>query len=294
MSSCIPDALNALSQMPTWGYRADAPTASEPAALAAMALVAHGRASAAQAMCSWLAEQQSASGSIGINAAEATPGWPTALAILAWQSVARAQPTAVEFQAQIKAAESWLLRVSGEPVERAHGMGHNPLLIGWPWVLGTHSWIEPTAWAVLALKANGLSKHPRTREAVRLLIDRLFTTGGCNYGNTVVLGQVLRPHLQPTGITLLALQGESDPSGRLDASIEYLVRQVTAETPAASLAYALLGLAAYERTPPDAPAWIAQKLERQLATGGDPLRLALLLLAAAGPAAAPIRLLAQD
>src|SRR2546428_787916 len=86
---------------------------------------------------------------------------------------------------------------------------------------------EPTALAatamhVLALKAAGHRDHPRTREAVRLLIDRLLPGGGCNYGNTIVLGQELRPQLQPTGLAMLALAGETDPDGRVAMSLAYL------------------------------------------------------------------------
>ena len=44
----------------------------------------------------------------------------------------------------------------------------------------------------------GLPPHPRNwRNAQAMLIDRLLAGGGCNYGNTVVLGQELRPHVQP-------------------------------------------------------------------------------------------------
>src|SRR5262249_5595629 len=34
-------------------------------------------------------------------------------------------------------------------------------LVGWPWAEGTFSWIEPTAWACLALRRAGFGDHPR-------------------------------------------------------------------------------------------------------------------------------------
>jgi hypothetical protein len=290
MASWHTDALHALSAAPECGYRAGAPTASEPAALAAMALVAHGRAENATLWCRWLAEHQATDGSLGINAAETDPCWPTALAILAWCAMDATSPNSATYSQHTDAATRWLLRVSGEPVGRSPGMGHDPTLIGWPWVLGTHSWVEPTAWAVLALKATGNANHPRAREAVSLLIDRLLIQGGCNYGNTMVLGQILRPHLQPTGITMLALAGESDPLGRIDLSIEYLARTVKAETPAASLAYGLMGLTAFKRAPETMAEWLAGAYQHQSERGFDPLRIALLLLAAAGADAPPIKL----
>lgn len=290
LSSWNTDALNGLIAAPQCGYRADAPTASEPAALAAMALVAHRRAESAATWGRWLADHQSSDGSLGINAAETDPCWPTALAILAWRAVDANSANDAHYTKQISAATRWLLRVAGEPVERSPGMGHDPTLIGWPWVLGTHSWIEPTAWAVLALKATGHVDHPRTREAVTLLIDRLLIQGGCNYGNTMVLGQILRPHLQPTGITLLALAGEKDPLGRIDLSVEYLARTLKADTPSASLAYGLMGLTAYHRAPEATADWLAGAYQHQTTRGFDPLRVALLLLASAGADAPPIKL----
>ena len=290
MSTWQSDALNQLATALKCGYRAAAPTASEPAALAAMALVAHGNADGAAKWRRWLAEHQSPDGSLGINAAETDPCWPTALAILAWRAHDAGTPESSPFAKQTSAAVRWLLRVSGEPVERSPGMGHDPTLIGWPWVLGTHSWIEPTAWAVLALKATGHAEHPRTREAVSLLIDRLLIQGGCNYGNTMVLGQILRPHLEPTGVTMLALAGEKDSLGRIDLSVEYLARTLNAETPAASLAYGLLGLNAHHRSLAHSADWLAGAYQRQSARGFDPLRVALLLLAAAGSEAPPIKL----
>ena len=89
-------------------------------------------------------------------------------------------------------------------------VGHDTTLQGWPWVVGTHSWVEPTAINVLALRSAGQAGHPRCREAVKLLLDRQLPEGGWNYGNTTVLGHVLRPQVQPTGLALAALAGETD------------------------------------------------------------------------------------
>lgn len=287
MKAWIPDALDRLGQAKSCGYRDDSPHAAEPAALAAMALASHGRGESAAPLMEWLAQRQGDDGSVGIDADNPQPGWPTSLAILAWCAADAHSPQPPRYAAQCDAAVAWLLSVAGEPVEKSPAIGHNAALIGWPWVLGTHSWIEPTAWAVLALKVRGQGQHDRTREAVWLLIDRLLPTGGCNYGNTTVLGQLLRPHLQPTGIAMLALAGESDRSGRVAASLAYLSRTLSAETPAASLAYGMLGLAAHRFPPADGAAWLAAAYERLNRRGADPLRLALLLLAAAG-AEAPV------
>jgi hypothetical protein len=144
-------------------------------------------------------------------------------------------------------------------------------------VAGTHSWIEPTALHVRALKNAGYTGHPRVREAVRMLLDRLLPGGGCNYGNTWVLGQLLRPHVQPTGIALVALAGETDSRGRIAASLDYLDRQPGDRLGAASLSWAVLALAAHQRPVDGHGEWIDAAAQRNRHV---PHRRALLILAA--------------
>ena len=91
--------------------------------------------------------------------------------------------------------------------------GHDRMLVGWPWAEGTHSWVEPTALAVLALRPPARRPSARAKPC-GCSSTGCFPDGGCNYGNTVVLGQTLRPHVQPTGLALLALAGEGDRGGR--------------------------------------------------------------------------------
>lgn len=88
-------------------------------------------------------------------------------------------------------------------------------LQAWPWMPGTFSWVEPTAWCLLGLKTNprfAASPQARARilEAERLLDNRCCDIGGWNYGNASALGQDLRPHVPPTALALLALQNRRD------------------------------------------------------------------------------------
>src|SRR5215475_7566811 len=73
------------------------------------------------------------------------PFWPTALAILAWQ------PSLSSHDA-VRRAVQFLLNTTGVQFPRTSDspFGHDTFLRGWPWVAGTHSWIEPTALAVMA------------------------------------------------------------------------------------------------------------------------------------------------
>lgn len=259
-----------------WAYTSTSEPASEPTALAALALADYGRVDAARRALDWLRSIQNADGSVGIRANHATPGWPTALAVLAWN---RSQDA--DYAEPARRAVEWLLSISGTVSEQPEYTWHDTTIPGWPWVQGTHSWVEPTAMALLALRSAGLSQHTRARDAVRMLEDRLLPKGGANYGNTVVLGQVLLPHVEPTGLTMTALAGEGDRTGRVKTSLDYLQEAIGPHTTPASLSYALIGLAAHGREINAAKSWLVR-------ASADALRreacceLALLALAARG------------
>jgi hypothetical protein len=174
---------------------------------------------------------------------------------------------------------SWLLANRGKAVARSDFFGHNTELVGWAYAEQTHSWVEPTAFAVLALKAAGKSSDPAAREGIAVLIDRQLPGGGLNYGNTEVLGQLLRPHVEPTGIGLIALAGESDASRRIAKSIAWLRRSTGPQTTPLSLGWAVLGLKAHTIELPNIDDWLAAAAVK---AAGSPHKLALLALAAKG------------
>ncbi len=276
--------LERLSASDLCGYQPKAPATTEPTALAALALFAHGRDQAAEPLVQRLLEMQNNDGSLGIDRLQAEPGWPTGWALLAWRAAQKSSIFVPDYLRAILRGRNWILNNAGDVADPAGWGGHDTSMHGWAWVVGTHSWVEPTAINLLALKHNGQAHHRRAREAVALLVDRLLPDGGCNYGNTVVFGQTLRPHLEPTGIALLALREEEDPSGRLDRSVKYLQRELNERTTTASLCYGLLGLAAHEAYPPDAPRWLAAATDRSLRRDPSSYKLALIALAALGSA----------
>jgi hypothetical protein len=271
--SWFDNALDRLCHTAAWGYHAQGESACEPAALTALALSAWNQPARAQSAAQWLADLQAEDGSVGVSASQSSPGWPTAWAILAWHAVGG-------FEANIARGINWLLATAGKPLERNPDMGHDTSLVGWPWVDGTHSWLEPTALSVIALRKTGHADHPRTQEAIRLLYDRLLPTGGANYGNTTVLQQMLRPHVQPSGLTLLALANIDALEDKLLATCAYLRQAVGATTTTASLTYALMGLSAFDQHPYAADDWLTLAAERTLVSDNSAYKLALLLLAA--------------
>jgi hypothetical protein len=258
------------------GYSDTSPAATEPTVWTALAQNSAGRSENADRAADWIASLQLANGSVGIAADAPDPCWPTALALLLWQ---RTNPQ--KYTRNIELATEWSLGARGTTLPPDPHIGHNTTLIGWSWAAGTHSWIEPTAFFVMGLRACGLAGHARTREGIALLVDRLLPQGGCNYGNTKVLGQYLVDHLQPSGIVLWALADEKVVDPRIERSLEYLASAVQRPTGSASLAFALLALSAWHRTPADAAKLILRAWNRPT-TRQSPYRQALLALAALG------------
>ena len=110
----------------------------------------------------------------------------------------------------------------------------NNQLQGWSWIAGTFSWVEPTAWALLALKKRAAAGQrvdsARLSEAEALLVDRCCAQGGWNYGNANMLGKELRPYVPTTAIALLALQKTEQPAAAVvEKSLAYLERAAPSE-----------------------------------------------------------------
>ncbi len=218
------------------------------------------------------------------------PCWATGWAALAWQISATTAASANHvdssdrrgFSASARRAIDWLLATKGTAQRRNAIMGHDTTLQAWPWVEETHSWIEPTAISLLALKATGHANHPRSREAVRLLLDRMLPDGGWNQGNKIVMGRTLRPQLQPTGLALAALAGEEAPEA-VSRSMRYLNQAIAQPVSTASLSYALIGMAAHGPLPLHASRRLEACVTDTLAHDAAPYPLALAALAALGP-----------
>lgn len=127
-------------------------------------------------------------------------------------------------------------------------------LRGWPWVAGTWSWVEPTAYAVAALKRARHDGHvgegvdERILEGERMLRDRMCHGGGWNYGNKKVLGEALLPYPDETALALLALDDASGDSA-IVASLRVL-ELLSARTPSGlTSALAAICLSRYGRDP---------------------------------------------
>jgi len=221
-----------------------------------------------------LAKAQQPDGRVTVAAGNTAAVWPTPLALLAWQVTG-------SFPERRDRAERFLLSVSGvvEETRDTIVVGHDTTLRGWPWVLETHSWVEPTALAVIALRRAGRAAHPRVQEGVRLLLDRQLAGGGWNYGNTTVYGTQLVPQVDATGVALAALAG-SAPSERVAPSCAWLESALPGVRTPFSLSWGIIGLSAWVRRPESAAAWVDESFSLAGRYGGyDTSHLALLLVA---------------
>ena len=222
-----------------------------------------------------LIQEQEEGGGLPINKTHPESFWPTALAILAWQGSSGSQA------AQSRAI-SFLLQKTGVhvPHRSDEPAGHNSLLKGWPWVGGTHSWIEPTILSVIALKTAGYGKHDRLLEAIEMTLNRQLPHGGWNYGNTLVFGRELRPMPESTGAALTGLAGMIARE-KVEKSLSYLQGEVSQRSTPISLGWTLLGLAAWDLWPSNGTALVERCLANQSRYGDyDTSALSLLLLGA--------------
>jgi hypothetical protein len=269
--------VSAIDVIGAWGYRVDCACAAEPTALGALALASSDRHTEQyERALNWLARSQREDGAVPVVADLESPHWTTALALLAWAS--GPESTRHRYRPQIERARGWLLHAKGRSIEQDPLMSHDTTLVGWPWVSGTHSWIEPTAYAIMALRATGDGEHSRVREAVRLVVDRTPAGGGWNYGNQRAFGQTLHAFPATTGIALTALAGEP-PQPCVEAGLQYLEAELLRVRAPLSVSWGLMGMRAWDALPASAESWlerIAQRLADQLVS---PHYLAMLLLA---------------
>lgn len=97
-----------------------------------------------------LAREQNGDGPVCVNRGHQASYWPTHLTILAWQNSPASQV------AQSRAVR-FLLETAGIHFPRKPDApwAHDMTLKGWPWINDTHSWVEPTATCVMALRVTG-------------------------------------------------------------------------------------------------------------------------------------------
>jgi hypothetical protein len=207
--------------------------------------------------CLRLAQSQLPDGRVPLSTVNAAAYWPTALAVLAWQKSAGQVDS-------VQRAVTFLINNTGVhfPKEKKSIAEHDTEIKGWPWVENTHSWVEPTSMAVLALRSSRNGEHPRVFEAVRMLLDRQLPSGGWNMGNTSAFDKELLPVPESTGSALAALNSFTNTEV-VQKSLEYLNKIIQDLRTPLALAWGLFGLTSWNRRPENCRQLILETLERQ-------------------------------
>jgi len=122
-------------------------------------------------------------------------------------------------------------------------------LEAWSWMEGTFSWIEPTAWCLIALKkARSLAltvDASRLSEGDLVLFDRCCSSGGWNYGNSNMLGKELPPYVSTTALGLLALQDHRSHES-VAKSVQLLQHEWRTETSGLALGLSAIAMRRFE------------------------------------------------
>lgn len=137
----------------------------------------------------------------------------------------------------------------------------------------------PTSLSVLALKQWLTCKSDdgakaRVKTGVSMLLDRCGIGGGWNAGNKVVYGSALPPHIEPTAVALLALQGVS--TIQTNSSVEWLANNAIYQPSVMAQAWSVLSF--YGRNVHHLKNALANRL-RQTAEVQDNVSVALAILA---------------
>jgi hypothetical protein len=200
-----------------WGASPGAVSNTECTALARLALSTTG--ADPEGPVRWLLSRQDQSGAWPYQTAGPAVPWPTPIALLAVRGASGKDPAAA-----VDRGFAWLLEQRSKPLPWRIRLGqwltgtkvveHDTTLHGWSWAPGTAAWVEPTAWALMALKAHWPGEAPRAirgrvREGEAMILDRECPSGGWNYGNKRALDQDLAPYPDTTALALLALRGRS-------------------------------------------------------------------------------------
>jgi|SRR5215472_15152657 len=260
-SVCLPLLRRAQNQDGGWGFLPGSESRVEPTcwALQALLLSTEPRTPEVSRAFQFLYVAQLQDGSWPSVAGDKTGSWVTALAC--WLLLKESKGTHAATRGLSWLCEDWprdsspwrrLLAIFSRqrdvfPINNSYR--------GWGWTPRTSSWVEPTAFVLMAfaecppeLLPAAAAKRRHLAEA--LLRDRMCPGGGWNCGNPRVYGVAGEPLAIPTVFALLALLHQPDKRENT-ASLSWLEGNLPHIQGLGSLAAARLCLQVYGREWPD-------------------------------------------
>lgn len=235
-----------------WAAIHGAPSDSECTALALMAL--HRSDAGADHVAKaerWLLARQEPAGAWPYRDEGPVARWTTPIVIVALngRDQREAQDRGLRWLVAQKGEQMPLMSRIREMLSGRKTVELDTTLDGWPWAAGTFAWVEPTAWALIALKARRgeapRDANARIHEGEQMLLDRACPGGGWNYGNKRVLEVDLDPYPDTTALALMGLHGKE--ADEVEAGFGALDRLLGEHASGLALALAAIGCRAWGR-----------------------------------------------
>jgi len=257
--SCLPYLRNAQNEDGGWGFMPGAGSRVEPTAWALIALHEFASASSSEKAvsnaASFLKKVQLPDGSWPAALGQHSGSWVTSLAC--WSLLFSRQ-----FESSLEKGLQWLGKeLPGDSltlwkiIRKLTAGGREAIqddsFSGWSWTPGTASWVEPTSYAIIALRKGTKSPPPKLNQrlhmAKSMLYDRMCPAGGWNCGNPMVYGVAGEPQVGPTVWALLALQ-EDFAKPKIQESLNWLEHNAAGLQSPGSLALTHIALHLAGRT----------------------------------------------
>jgi hypothetical protein len=292
---CVRDLLAAQNDDGGFGFHSGQQSAIEPTGWVLLSIAGlnqdHPLSQQKLAGVEFLRSRQLPDGSWPAVTGDQAGGWVTSLACLALQASEGSSPAAdagLEWLCGFWPGEGNLWwRIRHRVFGKSHLVGQDHQLRGWSWTQGTSSWVEPTSFALLALRhAKGSARfldrvEERCDLAQRMLCDRMCPGGGWNSGNPLIYGAAGNSLIGPTCWVMAALSEfafHEEPRRGISESLAWLERTYLSSRGPASLALAHLCLNSFGRRPRSIGSQLAEMYERNQFLGHVPT-LAWVLLA---------------
>lgn len=187
--------------------------------------------------------------STGINDQESD--WTSNLVVLALRILAEQMELDTEKQAFLRSGYHYLINSRRQAyIEFLRWIfwllklpSNFPAGRGWPFIPGTVMLVEPTAYALMAIKPTKLVGDDTAKSVIPLAEEYIFSRyckrGGWNYGENVRLTEQLPAYAVTTAQTVIALQDKKDDE-RVKTGLNFLTQTARENNTCMSLAWSAL------------------------------------------------------